>query len=583
MAIAARGKRRGFVTRLRVLSGVFVCVALLLVVRLYFVQIVHGDAYRSAASAEYVETSSEMSARNDIFFTTKDGRLVGAAVMTSGWRIALTPKDVVSATSTYAAIAAITPIDRERFFASAAKKTDPYEEVAFRLDDDTAGKVRALKLPGVLLVRDEWRNYPAKSLAAHTLGFVGYRGESDRKVGLYGLEKYWNDALEQNGNGLYVNPFAEIFANVASLVDTDPGAEHGSIITSIEPNVQRSLDDALTKVMQTYTPRMAGGIVMDPNTGAILALASKPDFDPNAYNLAPDAGVFTDPMVERVYEMGSILKPITMASAIDAGAVTPATTYNDTGCIKRSGATICNFDGKARGVVSMQEVLNQSLNVGATFAAERLGHTGLAKYFNAFGFGEETGIDLPGEVGGKIRNLDNGADVDYASASFGQGISVTPIEMTRALASLGNGGFLPDPHVAVGIRYENGIVRSIVPAKPPGGDRRVISTTTSETISTMLSTVFDKALLNGELRMDHHTVASKTGTAQIAIPGGGGYYKDRYLHSFFGYFPAHDPKFIVFLYTVEPHGEEYASHTLVHPFADVAKFIINYYNLPPDR
>lgn len=570
--------RRGFRNRARFLSGVLMVAAVFLVVRMYFVQVVHGQEYRAQASAQYTQPAQEMMARNDIFFTTKDGALVAAAVMQSGWRIAIKPKDIDDTAATYAALNEATPIDRERFFASAAKKDDPYEEVAFRVGDEAAKNIRAQKLPGVLLVADEWRAYPGQGLAGQALGFVGFRG--DTKTGLYGLERYWNDTLVKNDTGLYVNPFAQVFTNVAALVNPNAAAEHGSIITSIEPAVQARLESALQDIMTTYSPKIAGGIVMDPHTGAIVAMAETPGFDPNTYNLVTNPSVFSMHQVESVYELGSIMKALTMAAALDYGVVSPATTYDDTGCITRSGAKICNYDHKARGVVSMQEVLNQSLNTGATFAEERLGRSVFTQYVKNYGLGDETGIDLPGEVAGKIGNLDHGADVDFASASFGQGIAVTPIAMIRALSALGNGGVLPTPHIAVGVRYESGITRSLVPT---GVQPRVISATSSEAISTMLGTVFDKALLNGELKQEHYSIAAKTGTAQIAPSGGGGYYADRWLHSFFGYFPVHDPRYIILLYAVEPHGELYASHTLAKPFAGLATFMINYYNLPPDR
>jgi cell division protein FtsI/penicillin-binding protein 2 len=152
--------------------------------------------------------------------------------------------------------------------------------------------------------------------------------------------------------------------------------------------------------------------------------------------------------------------------------------------------------------------------------------------------------------------------------------------MVRALAVLANGGILPFPHISTSIRSANGISRRI---PMPGNQRRVLKQDTVETMTGMLVTVYDKALLNGVLKQDHYSIAAKTGTAQIAIPGGGGYYADRYLHSFFGYFPAHDPRFIIFLYAVEPQKEAFASHTLARPFLDLTKFLINYYNIPPDR
>ncbi len=552
-------------------------VALLLVVRLYFVQVVHSGDYQKRAVAQYMEPAPDTEARGDILFTQKGGVLVAAAVMQSGWRIAIVPDDIEDAQAVYTKLAAATDFDKARFFAAAAKKNDPYEEVAFYVADSAAAKIRAQKIPGVILVGDQWRSYPAGALAAHTIGFVGYKG--DTKVGVYGLESYWQSTLAKTGSGLYVNPFAEIFTNVQSALTSDPSAKQGSIVTAIDPGVQKELEDTLDGVKATYTPRLAGGIVMNPHTGEIVAMAARPAFDPNTFSTVADASVFSNPLVESVFEMGSIMKPLTMAVGIDTGVVTPNTTYNDTGCIERSGKKICNFDGKARGVVSMQEVLNQSLNTGVSYVADKIGHNVFGEYIHAYGLGQKTGIDLPNEATGIIRAIDRGYDVDYASASFGQGIAVTPIEMTRALATLANGGVLPSPHVATAVKLDSGIKRSLAPAQ----GARVLKAESVDTVTSMLVKVYDNALLKGILKQEHYSIAAKTGTAQIAIPGGGGYYEDKFLHSFFGYFPAHDPKFIVFLFAVEPHGAEFASATLAKPFLGLAKYLINYYDIPPDR
>ncbi len=569
--------RSRFILRTRILCGIFICVALLIVVRLYYVQIVRGAAYQRDATAQYVQPSPDTGSRGNIFFTQKDGGLVSAAVMQAGWLIEIKTDEIQDIERLYEQLSAETPVDRERFFSRLGKEGVRYEVIAFRVSDEAASRIRKLGISGVTLVPDQWRFYPGDTLAAHVIGFVGYKGKT--RTGVYGLESSWQDTLVERGGGRYVNPFAEIFTNLRAAVSSDPAAYQGSILTTIEPRVQAELEKTLSGVMQTYTPNLAGGIIMNPHTGEILAMAVRPTFDPNTYNTETNVGIFSNPLVESIYEMGSIMKPLTMAAGIDMGVITEKTTYNDKGCIQKSGKKICNFDGKARGVVPMQEVLNQSLNTGVSFVVDKMGNEVFGRYVEGLQLGARTNIDLPNEAKGRVQAIQNGYDVDYASASFGQGIAVTPIEMTRALAALANGGVMPNPHVVRAIKYESGITRAIDIKE----GLRVYSATSTDIVTRMLVEVFDDALLKGVLKQQHYSIAAKTGTAQISIPGGGGYYEDRFLHSFFGYFPAYDPKFIVFLFAVEPYGAEFASATLARPFSDLSKYLINYYNIPPDR
>ena len=566
------------VFRARLLCAVFIVAAFVLILRLYFVQIVLGDSYAQDAMGQYVQRAGDEVARGDIFFTDKDGESVAAAVTQSGWLLVVVPKDLKDPQMVYDALSPHVELDKERFFASAAKGDDPWEEMAQRVSDEAAAEIRALKLPGIVLVQDKWRNYPAKQLAAQTLGFVGYKGEV--KTGVYGLELAWQETLSHKREGLYVNPFAEIFTNARAALSADPAKQEGSIIISIEPTTQAQLEKTLDEVMSEYAPRVAGGIIMDPKTGEIAAIALRPSFDPNMYNTVENPAVFTNALVEGRYELGSIMKPLTMAIGLDVGAVTPQTTYYDTGCFTRSGKKVCNHDKRARNTTPMQQVLSQSLNLGATFVEERAGSATFTKYMKSLGLGEKTEIDLPNEVTGDLSPLGEGVgpEVNFAAASFGQGISVTPIAMTRALAALANGGKLPNPHVVTHVKFSSGITREVEEKER----RQVFKPETAETVTRMLTEVYDKALLDGKLKQEHYSIAAKTGTAQL-VDSNGGYYSDRYLHSFFGYFPAHDARFIVFLFAVEPHGAEFASATLAHPFLDITKFLINYYSIPPDR
>jgi cell division protein FtsI/penicillin-binding protein 2 len=214
----------------------------------------------------------------------------------------------------------------------------------------------------------------------------------------------------------------------------------------------------------------------------------------------------------------------------------------------------------------------------------RLGKQKFLDYMQAYGIGSETGIDLPAEASGNIgnllNNLTNNKKIEYATASYGQGISMTPIITVKALSALANGGKLIIPHVVSSIDYKVGLSKNISYVNEA---KQVLKKETSEEISRMLVNVVDEAYKS--IKMEHYSIAAKTGTAQIARPAkeGGGYYPDRYLHSFFGYFPAYNPKFLVFLYTVEPKNVNYASQTLTGPFHDIANFLINYYEIPPDR
>ncbi len=572
---------RGLVLlRIRLLAGAFILFGLLLTARLFHVAIAQGEAFRREADGQYVHTTRELYERGAIYFTDKNGNKVAAASQKGGYVLVVDPTKVTDAEKLYATLSKHVELPKDVFYMQVRKADDPYEEVAHALSEEQAEAVRALGLREVQLFREQWRHYPGGALAAQTLGFVGFDESGTKRSGRYGLERYWDDVLSREDSNLYVNFFAELFANIEDGSLRTRGGRAGDVVTSIDPSVQMHLEKVLGETETHWRSRELGGIIMNPSTGEVYALANLPTFDPNDYRAVGDHSRFSNGLVEGVREMGSIIKPIAMAIGLDTGAVSRSSTYDDTGSVVIDKYTIRNYDGRARGVVSMQEVLNQSLNVGIAHVTRQIGNKRFAERMRAFGIGEETGIDLPNEAHGLIDNLDSPRDVEYATASFGQGIAMTPIETVRALAALGNGGYLVTPHIVRELEFETG-ERSVLSF---ANDReRVLSEKASEEITRMLVEVVDSALRGGAVKKEHYSIAAKTGTAQIAQSGARGYYEDKYLHSFFGYFPAYEPRFIVFLYHVEPQGAQYASETLTDPFIRIVDYLINYYAIPPDR
>lgn len=566
------------IQRAWILYAGVVIVALLLVSQLFLVQIVNGEKYTKEAQEQYVGVRSTIFDRGTIYFSQKNEALISAATLKSGFSLIINPSKIENAEEVYKKLSELVEIDKKVFLSRAEKVNDPHEEILRQLDKETAQAIQNLNLEGVMLVREQWRFYPAGSLASQTLGFVGYKGNT--LSGRYGLERTYNDILQRGENKLPVNFFAELFSNLSKIIQTNTkNTREGDIITTLEFSTQDTLEKELEEIKNKWNADGVGGLIINPQTGAIYALGNLPNFNPNSFNTVSDQSVFSNPLVENVYEMGSIVKSLTMAIGLDDGVVSSDSTYYDKGYLWLDGKKIQNYDGRGRGTTTMQNVLNKSLNTGAVHVMREVGKETFRDYMYDLGINQKTNIDLPNETKGLTSNLINGKEVDYATASFGQGFAVSPIVITRALCALANGGYLITPHIVSEINYDIGFPQKIEVQK----GKQILKKQTSEKISRMLVEVVDTALLNGSVKNEKYSVAAKTGTAQMAKQDGSGYYDDRYFHSFFGYFPAYDPKFLVFLYVTNPKGVQYASETLTKPFINITKFLINYYAIPPDR
>lgn len=565
--------------------GCFLVVALVIFAQLYIVQIVRGETYSQRSERQHVRPTSNIFDRGSIYFQTKDGEQIGAASLRSGYKIAIVPKNITHPEDVYNNLGFYLDLDEEFYISRAEKRDDPYEEIAKRVDYETGQKIKDLRINGVSIIPENWRYYPANDLAAHALGFVAFGGDDNQLRGQYGLERYYEDVLSRDHSRVFSNFFVEMFSGVGkSVSNSESGSNEsslrGSLVTTIDPDIQSFVANELKDLRSKWGSKTVGAIVMNPQTGAIKSMALNPTFNLNEFNLVDNASIYTNHLVESVYEMGSIVKPLTVAIGLDTGSITAETTYNDKGSLTLNTETIYNYDKRGRGVVPMQEILNQSLNTGVAFIESRVGNDAFADYMKRL-FGGITGIDLPGEQWPLLSNLDSKNDIEYATASYGQGIAMTPVSITRALATLGNGGKLVTPHLVEKIEYDLGFSKDVSP--DPKDFEQIFSEETSEEISRMLTIVVDEALRGGTVALDNYSIAAKTGTAQIARDGAAGYYDDRFLHSFFGYFPAYDPEFIVFLYNIEPVGAQYASETLTEPFMNIAKFLINHYEIPADR
>ncbi|HSE57048.1 MAG TPA: hypothetical protein VLB02_03115, partial [Candidatus Paceibacterota bacterium] len=272
-------------TRIQIVMVLVILLGALFSVRLFMLQVVQAGKFTERAERQYVTPSSSVFDRGTIYFTKRDGTTVAAATVASGFKLAIAPAQITDSEAVYSALRQYIELDRQDFFSRAAKKNDPYEEIANRISKANADAITALELPGVSIFKEKWRFYPGGSLAAKTLGFVSYK--QDTLLGRYGLERSYNEVLTRNPDSFYVNFFAEIFANLQSTIFKNKQTI-GDVVTTIEPSVQSMLEAAVERVESQWQSDGVGGIVMDPHTGDILALAHVPSFDLNEYGKVSD-------------------------------------------------------------------------------------------------------------------------------------------------------------------------------------------------------------------------------------------------------------------------------------------------------
>ncbi len=463
-----------------------------------------------------------------------------------------------------------------------SKRNDPYEPIAKKVDKETLNKVINLNIPGIKFMTETYRFYPERNIGAHIIGFVGYDG--NKKRGFYGLEGFFDEELRGKIGIIKAERDANRYLTIVSDREFQKAIDGSDLILTIERPIQfeacRKLEEAIIK----HGAEGGTVIIMDPNTGAILAMCSWPDYDPNNYSEEEDSAIFNNPAIFYPYEPGSVFKTITMAAALDAGVIGPNSTYEDKGYVNIEGwpKPIKNSDFETHGgwgVVDMNAVLEKSLNTGSIYAMNKVGANVFADYVKKFGFGEKTGIELETEAAGNIYNLlrKKIRPIDAAVASFGQGITVTPLQLVTAYAAIANGGILMKPYLVKEIIHTDGKKDITTPKQI----RRVISEKAALMLAGMLTNVIEKG--HGKRAgVEGYYIAGKTGTAQVPDKNKRGY-SDKTIHTFVGFGPTDDPRFVMLVKLDDPKDVRFSASSAAPLFGELAKFLLTYWQIPKER
>ncbi len=449
--------------------------------------------------------------------------------------------------------------------------------LAHFLSDDQQKQITGLNIPGLGFEDETARDYPEASAAAHLLGFVGSDANGN-PAGYFGLEGYYQRELAGQSGEIRLEKDA-FGRPIAIGEETRIAKQDGSDLqTTIDRAVQRFVEAELVKGISDWQASGGTAIVADPNTGAIIALASFPAFDPANFAYYSTSS-YKDPAISDLYEPGSIMKPMVMAAAINEGKVTPETQCTlCTGPAEVSGILIHTFDNQYHPNTTMTNILVNSDNTGMVFVGKQLGFPLLYSYLTKFGFSQPTGVDLEGEVSGQLRNFNNYRLIDQATMTFGQGIVATSLQMVRAISTIANGGRLVTPFVVDSVVRDGKTIKIPHPLGP-----RIISTTTAQTVAEMMVHVADESPEHFPKdripELASFRIAAKSGTAQIAV--GGKYAATGTVGSLEGFFPAEKPRYVIFVKLDSPEVRPWGSDTAGPIFFAIIKDLINYYGIAP--
>ncbi|MBP6005912.1 penicillin-binding protein 2 [Candidatus Saccharibacteria bacterium] len=458
-----------------------------------------------------------------------------------------------------------------------------YVLLSDRLTLNQIEELELLGVEGLIMEDSESRYYGEAGLFSGISGFVNSDG-----VGQYGIEQYWNDVLAGTPGlvkAVKDNQGISLASRDNILVDPVDG---GDVYLTIDRNIQSWSNDILAKYMEKHQAFEGQIVVMEPDTGKINAMVNLPNYDPNNYGNVDSDQAYINPVVSDIYEPGSVFKPLTMAAGLESGLVSANNTYFDSGSVVVDGQTINNAEQKSYGLVAMVDVLRNSLNTGVTWILQHLGgaypeinqqaKTVFRDFISKVGFGQKTDIDIFGEFSdqlGIVKSIDASA-FDYANMTFGQGISVTSLQMIRALAIFANGGKLVRPYLVDSVIYPDDKQKKFEPRV----EDNVVDPAVVEQVKVMMEAVVSPTASGYNAVIPGYKIAGKTGTAQVP-DGQGGYRTDQYNHTFIGFHSDPDSRFIILVRLRVPSSQGYSASTSAKAFAELAKKLLDYYQIAP--
>ena len=557
-------------TRIRFVFLAVIVVIIVIIIRVFYIQVISYDKLNDLAESLWSRELPITADRGEI--TDRNGKVLATNITTTS--LVVIPNQIKDSKDVAKKLSDILGSDYEDMLSHVTKRTsiERIHPEGRQLDYDTAQKIDELRLDGVYLVKESKRYYPYKNVLSHVLGYVGIDNQ-----GLSGLELYYDDYL--TGSDGAIKYFSDGKGNRLELSEVYEAPTSGiNVALTIDLDLQLAVERELDNVVSMYNPEHALIIAMDPNTGEILAMSSRPNFDSNNYKNYSTETINRNLPIWMTYEPGSTFKIMTVSAAVNEKVVNLfEDTFHDGGSVAVDGARIKCWKSGGHGSQTYLQVVENSCNPGFVSLGQKLGKETLMDYIDKFGFGEKTGIDLNGESSGILFDIDKMGPVETATTAFGQGISVTPIQQIRAVSAAINGGILYKPYIVSSLLEPE--TDNIIVKNEPTKIRQVISKESSSLVRYTLESV----VANGTGKnayIENYRVGGKTGTAQKVSEGK--YMVGNYIVSFIGFMPADDPEIVVYVAVDNPKGVTQYGGTVSAPIAkNVLKSAINILDLKP--